>query len=67
MVEPSGSMQVGEHVNITCAEAFETDGDAWPVCQPAAALCEVLDDEGGRATRDRLGEIATKNKLHGKS
>ena len=33
MVEPSGSTQVGEHVNITCDEAFETNGDAWPVCQ----------------------------------
>jgi 3,4-dihydroxy 2-butanone 4-phosphate synthase/GTP cyclohydrolase II len=30
---------------------------------PAAALCEVLDDEGGRATRDRLGEIATEKNL----
>ena len=29
MVEPSGSTQVGEHVNITCDEAFATDGDAW--------------------------------------
>jgi 3,4-dihydroxy 2-butanone 4-phosphate synthase/GTP cyclohydrolase II len=30
---------------------------------PAAALCEILDDSGERATRDRLGEIAKSKNL----
>lgn len=30
---------------------------------PAAALCEVLDESGDRATRDGLGEIALKHNL----
>ena len=30
---------------------------------PAAALCEVLDAKGGRATRDGLGEIAAEKNL----
>ena len=32
--------------------------------QPAGVICEVLDDDGNRATRDRLFEIAEEKKLH---
>lgn len=31
--------------------------------EPAAALCEILDESGDRATRDGLGEIARKHQL----
>ena len=32
--------------------------------QPAGVICEVLDDDGNRATRDRLFEIAEEKELH---
>ncbi|MEE2826941.1 MAG: GTP cyclohydrolase II [Planctomycetota bacterium] len=32
--------------------------------QPAGVICEVLDDDGNRATRDRLFEIAAEKSLH---
>lgn len=32
--------------------------------QPAGVICEVLDDDGNRATRDRLLEIAEEKELH---
>ena len=32
--------------------------------QPAGVICEVLDDDGNRAPRDRLFEIAEEKKLH---